>query len=104
MDTINLPLTIKVFKEGSSKESPFVAYNSEFDISSCGKTEDKARKMLEEAVFLLLKGAREDGTFDQLMQEAGFGNYKEQPSEPKTYFSILNFSFPATSGKKFSYA
>lgn len=101
METINLPLTIKVFNEGSSKGTPFVAFNPEFDISSCGKTEEEARKMLEEAVYLLLKGAKEDGTFEQVMQEAGFSHLDKKRAIPKTYFSILNLSL---SSKDLSYA
>ncbi|MBU4381212.1 hypothetical protein L6255_02280 [Candidatus Parcubacteria bacterium] len=47
MEILNLPLTIKVFKEGSSKESPYVAYNP-------------------------VDGAKEDGTLDQLLEESVF--------------------------------
>lgn len=94
MQTLNLPLTIKVFFEGSSKEAPFIAYNPEFDISSCGKTEALASKSLEEALNLLIEGAREDGTLNQLLEEAGFSRTKKI-SLPKTYFSVLNLSFNA---------
>lgn len=104
MEKLSLPLTIKVFKEGSSKEAPFVAYNPEFDVSSCGKTEDEARRMLEEAISVTLVGAKEDGTLAQVMQEAGFGDLGRNIGVPKTYISVLNFSLPTLSSKKFSYA
>ncbi len=104
MEKLSLPLTIKVFKEGTSKSSPYVAYNPEFDVSSCGKTEGESRKMLEAAIYLVLEGAREDGTFDQLMQEAGFGDYRKEGSEPRTYISVFNFPFSSSSRSKFSYA
>ena len=45
-NALELTLTVKVFKESSSKSCPFVAYNPEFDISSCGETQEEAQKML----------------------------------------------------------
>ena len=92
METLNLPLTIKIFKEGSSKSSPYVAYNSEFDISSCGSTEQKAQNMLKEAIKVLLFGAKEDGTLLELLEEAGFVKNKKLEHFPKIYLSM--FSFP----------
>lgn len=91
---LNLPLTIKVFREGSSLEKPFVAYNPEFDISSCGKTETGAEKMLKKAIELVLAGAKEDGTLNQVLEEAGFNLKKFQKQEeefsPRVYFSVFN--------------
>ena len=97
MKTLNLPLTIKVFYEGSSKEAPYVAYNPEFDISSCGKTEEKAGRALTEAIELLIDGAKEDGTLNQLLEEAGFALRPNQKKNflAKTYFSVLSLSFNA---------
>lgn len=91
MKEVNLPLTIKVFREGTSKEAPIVAYNPDLDISSCGKTEDEARRMLEKAIRLFLRGAREDGTLNQILAESGLATAKGDKEYPKTYFSLLNF-------------
>ncbi len=102
MGILNLPLTIKVFKEGTSKKDPYVAYNPELDVSSCGKTEEEARKMLEEAVFLILKGAKEDGTLNQVLEEAGFKANSHEA--PKTYFSVFTFPLQKLSRGKVSYA
>lgn len=91
---LNLPLTIKVFREGSSTENPFIAYNPEFDISSCGKTGIEAEKMLKEAIELVLTGAKKDGTLNQVLEEAGFNLKKTQKNEeeffPRVYFSVFN--------------
>lgn len=102
MENLNLPLTIKVFREGTSKETPFVAYNPELDVSSCGKTEDEARKMLEKAVYLTLNGAHQDGTLKQVLQEAGLS--QAQSPESKTYFSIFNFPLKNLGPGKVKYA
>lgn len=94
MQNIHLPLTIKVFQEGSSSENPFVAYNPEFDISSCGKTEIEAERMLKEAIQLVLAGAKEDNTLDQVLEEAGFNFNKSSKQKflPRIYFSMFNLT------------
>lgn len=101
MEEVNLPLTIKVFKESSTKANPFVAYNPELDVSSCGATEEKARKMLEQAIFIVLQGAKADGTLDQVLEEAGL---KPSSASPRTYFSVLNFPLSRLTKGKVSYA
>lgn len=50
-----LPLTIKIIIDKRSKDAPFVAYTPELDTTSCGPTEEKARKNLQEAVAILLE-------------------------------------------------
>ena len=104
MENLNLPLTIKVFKDGSSKESPFVAYNPELDVSSCGRTEEEAKEMLEEAISLTISGAVEDGTLNQLLAEAGLSPTGKARGFAKTYFSFFNFSLPLQSNRKAVYA
>ena len=93
MGNVNLPLTIKVFKEGSSEANPFVAYNPELDISSCGKTKEEAREMLKEAVSILLEGAKEDGTLDQLLEESGL-------VPERSNFSLSFFTIPVSYSPK----
>jgi len=95
MEKLNLPLTIRIFKESTNKEAPFIAYNPELDISSCGMTEEKAQKMLQEAIETLLKGARKDGTLNQLLEEAGLAIKSSKSFSAKTYFSVFNFSLNA---------
>lgn len=48
--------------------------------------------MLEEAIQIVLKGAREDGTLDQLLKEAGFLKKEEEYIPPKTYFGTFTFN------------
>lgn len=47
------PLTIKIVYEKEARETPYVAYIPEFDISSCGKTEQEALKNVKEALKIL---------------------------------------------------
>ncbi len=69
---MKLPLTIKVFYEGTSKDAPWVAHNPELNVASCGPTEKKARENLKKAIDLVLTGAKEDGNLDDLLRESGF--------------------------------
>ncbi|MBI4037603.1 type II toxin-antitoxin system HicB family antitoxin [Candidatus Curtissbacteria bacterium] len=69
---MNLPLTIKVFYERTSKDAPWVSYNPELNVASCGPTENKAKENLKEAVEIVLKGAKKDGNLSELLKESGF--------------------------------
>lgn len=80
---MKLPLTIKVFYEGRSKDAPWVSYNPELNVASCGPTEKKARKNLHEAMEIVLRGAKEDGNLHELLQEAGFDIGKGKIKPPK---------------------
>lgn len=78
-----LLITVKIIIEKDSGDAPFVAYTPELDIASAGPTEETARKNLSEAVNLVLKGAKEDGNLDELLQEAGFSKQKGEFFPPK---------------------
>lgn len=64
---MKLPLTIKVFYENSSKDAPWVSFNPELNVASCGPTEKKARENLKEAIDIVLEGAKEDGNLEELL-------------------------------------
>ena len=91
--TLTLPLTIKIIYEKEAKSCPVVAYNPELDVASCGKDEQDAKRMLEEAIEIVLDGAKEDGTLDQLLKEAGFLKKKKEFIPPKTYFTTFTYKF-----------
>ena len=79
---MNLPFTVKVFVDNSSKDAPWVAYNPELDVASCGPTEKKARENLKEALDIVFVGAKKDGNLEDLLKNAGFtvkGNSIEPP-------------------------
>ena len=79
---MKLPFTVKVFIDDSSTDAPWVAYNPELDVASCGPTEKKARENLKEALDIVLVGAKKDGNLEDLLKNAGFtvkGNSIEPP-------------------------
>src|SRR3989338_1422394 len=91
--SVTIPLTIKFMQESQAKGCPIVAYNPEFDISSCGKNEEEAKQLLEEAIDILLNGAKEDGVFEEILEEVGFTKKKTEYIAPKTSFSTFFYRF-----------
>lgn len=89
---IQLPLTIKVFKDNKSKSAPWVAYTPELDIASCGPTIDKAKDNLKETIEIVLKGAVKDGNLKELLIDAGFEIDKSGMKSPSVSLDILNFN------------
>ena len=57
-----------IWKEGEV----YVSYCPQLDVSSCGDTVEEARRMLREAVGLFIDGAKELGTLQEILEEAGF--------------------------------
>lgn len=67
-----LPLSVKIMYDKSSSDAPYVAYNPELDVVSCGPTEKKARKNLHEVVGIVVGEAKKKNKLDDLLREAGF--------------------------------
>ena len=65
---MDIQFTTDIFKEGTQ----YVAHTPELDLSSCARTETKARENLIEAVRLFLEEAGNMGTLEQLLQESGY--------------------------------
>jgi hypothetical protein len=76
---MEIAFTGQVFKEGKT----YVAYAPELDVSSCGRTEGKARNNLIEAVRLFLEAAGNMGTLDQILEEAGYVKRRRSLEAPK---------------------
>jgi predicted RNase H-like HicB family nuclease len=57
-----------IFKEGDT----YVAYVPSLDVSSCGSTDQEARRNIRDAVRGFLAASAELGTLDQILEEAGY--------------------------------
>ena len=57
-----------IFKEGET----FVAYVPALDVSSCGSTDEEARRNIRDAVRGFLAASEDLGTLDEILQEAGY--------------------------------
>lgn len=94
---MKLPLTIKVFYEGTSKDAPWVSYNPEFKVASCGPTPKKAESNLKEAIKGVLETCEDIGTLEDLMQEAGFlmEDKKIKLEKSKTKIEKIDVTIPS---------
>jgi predicted RNase H-like HicB family nuclease len=59
---------VHTFREGKA----FVAYVPELDLSSCGVTEEEARKNIRDAILGFLETSAEMGTLTDILEEAGY--------------------------------
>jgi predicted RNase H-like HicB family nuclease len=59
--------TVHTFKEGET----YVAYVPELDLSSCGATDEEARRNIRDAVRGFLETSTEMGTLAEILEEAG---------------------------------
>ena len=57
-----------IFKEGDT----YVAYVPALDVSSCGATDEEARRNIRDAVRGFLAASAEMGTLDEILREAGY--------------------------------
>jgi predicted RNase H-like HicB family nuclease len=64
----DIAYTVHTFKEGGT----YVAYVPELDLSSCGATNDEARKNIRDAVQGFLETSAEMGSLDWVLEEAGY--------------------------------
>ena len=64
----DIPFTVTIFREGET----YVAYVPELDISSCGRTDEEARKNIRDAVQGFLETSVDMGTLSSTLEEAGY--------------------------------
>jgi predicted RNase H-like HicB family nuclease len=64
----DISFTVHTFKEGKT----FVAYVPELDLSSCGATDEEARKNIRDAIRGFLETSAEMGTLTEILEEAGY--------------------------------
>lgn len=89
---IIIPLTVKIIVDKHSKDAPYVAYNPEFDVASCGPTEEKARENLQTTVKIFMEETRKQGKLNETLEELGFQKDKQGWIPPRVSFE--SFYFP----------
>lgn len=89
--SVSFPITIKMIYESEAIDAPYVAYIPEFDISSCGKTEDEAKKNVREVLEITLEEAKKQHKLDEFLKEAGISS-KQKNLFPKISFEPFVFS------------
>jgi predicted RNase H-like HicB family nuclease len=64
----DISFTVHIFKEGAT----YVAHAPELDVSSCGDTDEQARRNIQDAVRGFLETCAEMGTLEEILLEAGY--------------------------------
>ena len=68
MEEIKANIPVFFFKEGNK----VVAYSLALDLSSCGDTEEQARKRFAEAAAIFLEEIAAMGTLGEVLEECGW--------------------------------
>jgi predicted RNase H-like HicB family nuclease len=71
--------TVHIFKEGGT----YVAYVPALDVSSCGATDEEARRNIRDAVSGFLAASADQGTLDEILEEAGYEREGEEWHAPE---------------------
>ncbi len=64
----NITFTVQIFQEGKT----YIAHNPELSVASCGDTLEQARENLKDALRGFILSAKEMGTLDGILEEAGY--------------------------------
>lgn len=64
----DIAYTVHTFKEGGT----YVAYVPELDVSSCGATNEDARRNIRDAVQGFLESCAAMGSLDGVLEESGY--------------------------------
>jgi len=73
----DISFTVHTFKEGKA----FVVYVPELDLSSCGATDEEARKNIRDAIRGFLETSAEMGALAEIFEAAGMSRER--------YFDLL---------------
>jgi predicted RNase H-like HicB family nuclease len=68
-----------IFKEGDT----YVAYVPALDLSSCGATDEEARRNIRDAVRGFIETSADMGTLDEILEEAGYEQEDEGWKAPE---------------------
>ena len=80
MQDREIGFTVRIFREGQA----FVAHVPELDVSSCGDTEPDARRNILDAVAGFVNTAEQQGTLEEILEEAGYRLEDGHWIEPET--------------------
>ena len=70
---MRLLLTIKIWPEGRH----YIAYSPELEVASQGRSPEHALKKVKEAIEAFLEETKKIGTFEEVLQSAGFAKEKK---------------------------
>ena len=65
---MQIDFTVQIWKEGNQ----FIAHGMPLDVASSGPSPEAARQALDEAVGLFLATAADQGTLNEVLEDAGY--------------------------------
>jgi hypothetical protein len=97
VDSIQTRISVIVFQESKK----FVAYSPAIDLSTCGNTEEQARKRFVEAASIFFSEIKSKGTTEEVLAECGWCKQPgEQNWQPPRYMSCTEELIPIFQGPK----
>jgi predicted RNase H-like HicB family nuclease len=75
---MQLDFNVQIWKEGEQ----FIAHAMPVDVASSGASAEEARQALDEAVRVFLRTAADQGTLDEVLEEAGYLREAENWNSP----------------------
>lgn len=76
---MEIEYNVQIWREGDQ----FVAHAMPLDIASSAAAPEAARKALDEAVKLFIATARDQGTLDEVLEDAGYAQEGQQWKSPE---------------------
>lgn len=74
-DTMDIQFNVQMWRDGET--NCYIVHVPQLDVFSSGSTPEEARKNIQDAVHGFMETAREMGTLEQILEEAGFSFDKE---------------------------
>lgn len=82
---IEAKIPVLFFQEGKK----VIAYSPALDLSTCGDSEQQARKRFGEAVVIFIDGIHKMGTTEEVLEECGWHKVPNQHTwSPPVYKSV----------------
>lgn len=75
---MQLDFNVQIWKEGDQ----YIAHAMPVDVASSGASAEEARQALDEAVLVFLRTAADQGTLDEILEEAGYSREAEKWNSP----------------------
>jgi hypothetical protein len=95
MAGIEAKIPVLFFQEGKK----VIAYSPALDLSSCGDTEQQARKRFAEAALIFLSEIHKMGTMEEVLEECGWHKVPDQNTwAPPVYKSCTEESVKIPAG------
>ena len=89
MNETLLPLTIRIWRDNSTKDRPYLAYSPDFRVVVAGKDATLAKNSLLNIVEDIVTQEEEEGNLDIFLEQIGFSQNKKTSRWEAPEFSFV---------------